>query len=156
MLRHRTGRALLARGPRALYGRAVRLGEGPWRPRPGYTLPEWRVYWYLSVRKGWRVPSDFVPQASILGPTGEGLVAKVDFLVVREVRPMVWRVQGEYWHYGLGTSKRAHDALQRRMLEGLGYSVIDLDERDIMRRLEYIVEEAIQGVDHSQGVLEAF
>lgn len=107
------------------------------------------MYWYLTQRKGWQEGTDFLTQVPLAAFPDLGAVA--DFQIVRTLPQMIWRVQGLYWHYGLGAAKREYDALQRNALESLGYRVIDLDEDDVLRRLSFVVEEAIQGIDHSRG-----
>ncbi len=68
--------------------------------------------------------------------------ATVDFLLENNI---VFRVQGEYWHTQRKT--KAKDDLQRERLIALGYTVIDLWEDDLKTRLEYVMQQAMRGLE---------
>jgi len=111
------------RGPRhddysadALEGRAVSKEEVTG------TLPERITYKELQTR---RIPFDF--QSSFFGGRLElgGMVA--DFVLLD--RPLIIRIQGEYWHSPLPTQRR--DAVQRGVLESMGFQVEDLWDYEI-------------------------
>jgi len=58
---------------------------------------------------------------------------------------LAWRIQGEYWHRGV--EKEGSDLVQKELLIGLGYTVVDLwadDLLDVDRR-EDTLRKAMQG-----------
>ena len=58
------------------------------------------------------------------------------------------RVQGEIFHL-LNPANRAKDAIQKIMLEGQGSRVVDIYAEDTANRLDYVMEQAIRGVQVS-------
>lgn len=95
------------------------------------------VYTWL-YNKG--IPFDF--QSWIIGGFDRQLGdALVDF-VLPEQKTLL-RVQGAYWHTGVEVE--AKDIVQRARLEAMGYTVIDLQEKDIHDRLESTMDLALQG-----------
>ena len=104
---------------------------------------EIRVYQWLLYH-GFRPNVDFVFQSQLIGLRGVRELgdAIVDFMLIKS--NILWRVQGEYWH--VGTEERARDLIQKQRLESLGYTVIDLWETDLNERLEYTLQQALQGV----------
>ena len=67
--------------------------------------------------------------------------AVVDFLLPE--RRLAWRVMGEYWHRGVVPEGR--DILQKELLTGLGYVVVNLWGDDIENRLEETMQKALVG-----------
>ncbi len=104
---------------------------------------EKKVYAWL-LKRGYRPNIDFAFQTQLIGLRGVRELgdAVADFLIFKQ--RLVWRVQGEYWH--TGSQEEARDKIQKERLEGLGYTVIDLWERDLTNRFEYTMKQAIQGV----------
>lgn len=107
------------------------------------TLPEIMVQMALA-RLGYR----FVAQR----PEGGGRLrlggAVVDIIVFIGARPVVMRVQGDYWH-SLPMRQRK-DAMQLVRLRALNYLVADLWEHDIYRawaegRLLQFVDATLRG-----------
>lgn len=82
----------------------------------------------------------FTAQAPMFG-TGELGSATVDFILTE--RRIALRVQGGYWHSTLETSAR--DLLGREKLTEAGYIVVDVQEKDIMRNVDAVMDLAIQG-----------
>jgi len=82
-------------------------------------------------------------QSSIGGGFYELGGSVVDFLL--NDLGLAWRVQGDYWHRGVVPEGR--DLIQREMLEGEGWTVIDLWGEDILdpTRLEQAMRLALQG-----------
>ena len=66
--------------------------------------------------------------------------AVVDFLVEPN---LAWRIMGEYWHRGV--IPEGKDLIQREMLTGLGYVVVDLWSDDLTDRLEETMRLALEG-----------
>ncbi len=72
--------------------------------------------------------------------------AVIDFKVWQGARPIIIRVQGDYWHSM--PERKLKDAAQWARLHALGYRVTDLWEQDIYRawverRSKELVEDAI-------------
>ena len=80
------------------------------------------VYNWLTKRK-----IVFEYGVSISGGVFELGGAKVDFLLPE--RNLVWRVMGEYWHREIST--RGQDVIQRELLEGRGWTVVDIWSSDL-------------------------
>lgn len=104
---------------------------------------ETKVYNWL-IRHGYRLNIDFVFQSQLIGLRGVREIgdAIADFLLIEP--KIVFRVQGEYWHSG--TEESARDVIQKERLQGLGYTVIDLWEKDLTERFEYTMQQAIRGI----------
>ena len=74
----------------------------------------------------------------------EGVVADFLFSPPYWVPSMVWRVQGDFWHF-LDTAKQVQDLMQRIRLEDRGFVVVDLMGRDLSNNRDSVLEAAIQG-----------
>lgn len=114
---------------------------------PGSTA-EWAVYWALTRLIG---VENFVYQY----PLGGGRLQRggqvVDFYVPD--RMLVIRVQGEHWHYELGSQIEVTDELLQVAIESQGFVCVDIDESDALRDPIYFVQEALRGRDHSRNTL---
>lgn len=104
---------------------------------------EIKVYEWLA-KHGFTPGVDFDFQTQLIGLRGVRELgdAIADFLLIKQ--SIIFRVQGEYWHTSV--EERARDVIQRERLEGMGFTVIDLWERDLSDRFEYTMQQAIQGV----------
>jgi len=80
-------------------------------------------------------------QTSLMGGWYELGGAVVDIILPE--RNIAIRVCGEYWHRGVVPSGR--DQVQRELLTGLGYTVVDLWGDDIENRLEETMRKALLG-----------
>ncbi len=132
---------------------AMRTEAGQYPPMPVgmvATLPEWLVYWALT-KLGYLPDEDFTFQSSQLGPRYERGAAIIDFLVRKRWPPLCIRVQGEYWHYEMGTERQVRDVLQKAELEMNGLEVVDVDEDDVKRNPIYYVKQALLGIDESKS-----
>ena len=67
--------------------------------------------------------------------------AVVDFMLT-DLR-IALRVAGEYWHRGV--VPEARDKIQKEMLTGLGFVVVDIFGNDIKERLAETMRLALQG-----------
>jgi len=67
--------------------------------------------------------------------------AVVDFLL--RARGLAWRVHSEYWHTGVEIE--AHDLIQKELLSGLGWRVVDLWQDDLEQRLNETLTKALRG-----------
>ena len=109
--------------------------------------PEWWVYLWL-VRRGLREGVDFDYQRPIEGgrtvPGGNVL----DFAVRSPLAGLLaWRVQGYYWHLAQGPAVKAGDFIRRLRLQRLGYTVVDILDKDIedIANRNYVLNEAYHG-----------
>ena len=102
------------------------------------TKPEAIVYRWLTKHD---IPFAF--ETSIAGGHFELGGAVVDFILTE--LNIALRVQGMYWHEGV--AKEGMDDIQREMLEGKGYIVVDIWEDDLEQRLEETMTLAIQGIE---------
>ena len=67
--------------------------------------------------------------------------AVVDFLLPE--RRLAWRVMGEYWHRG--ATPEGKDVIQRELLTGMGWTVVDLWGDDLENRLNETMRKALLG-----------
>jgi very-short-patch-repair endonuclease len=104
---------------------------------------EIKVYDWL-LRHGFRPNVDFVFQSQLIGLRGVRELgdAIADFFLIKQ--NLVWRVQGEYWHHT--AEQNARDNMQKQRLEGMGYTVLDLWERDLTNRLDFTLNNAVKGI----------
>lgn len=93
------------------------------------------VYNWLT-RRG--IPFRF--QTSLMGGYYQLGGSVVDFIVEPN---LAWRVQGEYFHEGV--TKKGSDMIQREMLMGLGYVVVDLYADDLIERIDETLRKAMLG-----------
>lgn len=80
-------------------------------------------------------------QSSLAGGWYQLGGAVCDFLF--PTRLLAWRVHGEYWHTGVEIE--AHDLIQKELLSGLGWKVIDLWGSDLEERLNETLTKALRG-----------
>ena len=80
-------------------------------------------------------------QTSLSGGFFETGGAVVDFLIPDGM--LAWRVMGEYWHQGVKPEGR--DIMQKEMLMGKGYTVVDIWGEDVQNRLDETMRLALQG-----------
>lgn len=84
---------------------------------------------------------DYQFQSSLMGGYYELGGSVVDILLPS--RGLAFRVQGEYWHQRVGQQGR--DMVQKELLSGLGWTVIDLWGDDIQSRLNETMRRALLG-----------
>lgn len=133
---------LATKGPRPFIAKVVQTDAPPDVPPPDITatLPEWRVYWWLSKEK---IQFDF--QSSLMGGRLDkgGLV--IDFLLPDRFPPgLVLNVQGFFWHR-YTTNDRMADILTKVRLQEQGYTVVYMAEEDILDRLDTVMKAALTG-----------
>jgi very-short-patch-repair endonuclease len=73
-----------------------------------------------------------------------GVVADFLFQQPQWVPTMVWRVQGEYFHYAT-SEKQVQDLLQRITLEDRGFRVVDILAHDVLTNREEVLQAALGG-----------
>lgn len=115
-----------------------------WNPPADFigTLPEWQVHLWLTRRKerGWSFQSVIMGGRLRLG----GVVADFLFSSPEWVPTMVWRVQGEYFHF-VSSEKQVKDLLQRITLEDKGFRVVDILANDILMNRNEVLTAALGG-----------
>lgn len=119
----------------------------------GGTLPEWLTYWAL-VKLGYTVHGD--PRPGIAGEdvvyqdpalgyyAGDAGSSLVDFVVYKEFPPIALPVQGEFWHPLYGPRYDQDIQIFQRLRDELGWTVIPLDEDDLLVDAIYVVRSAVQ------------
>jgi len=107
------------------------------------TLPEYLVYKELV-----KIGIEFEYQANQMGGRLSVGGAVVDFLIPS--LNLALQIQGLYWHYQRSSTQKARDAISRASLEGMGLTVIYLDEDDLMRNPNFYVKEALEMRDYSK------
>ena len=115
------------------------------------TLPEWYVYWALTVRLHKKPGIDF----SYRGETSYASLSnqtQLDFTIL-EGSNVAIEIQGTYWHYEQGTAKIVQDFVRAGQLASQ-WKVINIDEDDVVgdpsgEAALYMVKEALLGHDHS-------
>lgn len=96
------------------------------------TLPE-RIVWKALEEQ--RLA--FRTQVTLFGGVSPG-GARVDFLIYNiRARPVVLRVQGDYWHGRSFPARQARDDEQAGRLRAAGYLPVDLWESDIYQAVRY-------------------
>jgi len=110
------------------------------------TLPEWAVWWGLL--KNGRLPDVDFDYTSVLVGVGISYYSTIDFLLAKDKLGI--EVQGEYWHYGLGSNKEYHDLQRYLYFQAQGIQVVFIDEEDALRDPVYYVAEALAYRDHSK------
>ena len=121
-----------------------------WDQAIGGSFPEFLVYRELLKNK--LDPNrDFQFQAAQLGGRLRIGGAVVDFILFGV---LAGRVQGEFFHFRT-PGQRSAGVLQRRILEGEGFVVIDMLEDEILQQVNHVVKLFIQGSEtpeaHSKG-----
>ena len=115
-----------------------------WNPPANFigTLPEWQVHLWLTRKKirGWEFQSSIMGGRLQLG----GVVADFLFGPPQWVPTMVWRVQGEYFHYAT-SEKQVQDLLQRITMEDRGFRVVDILAHDVSTNREEVLQAALGG-----------
>lgn len=106
-----------------------------WRAEHRGSYPEFLVFRQLE-RMGYVYGVDFRFQANEMGGRHRLGGAVVDFELVNLY--IAGRVQGEYWHLQ-SAAVREHDTIQRFMLEGMGWTVIDMLASEVIERTHRIV-----------------
>jgi very-short-patch-repair endonuclease len=107
------------------------------------TRPEFIVFDYLEKVAGLKHLADFIFQSSQLGGRQRIGGAVVDFEL--PFRRLYFRVQGERFH--LSPDRIAHDAIQRAMLSGFGWTVVDIWVDQLLAAPSRVIEAALNGVN---------
>ncbi len=103
--------------------------------QPELSGPELKVFNWLTRH---RIP--FIPQQNVFGGVTEAGGAKVDYLLTES--SIIIRVQS-YWHDN--PQSKARDLLQRVSMEAVGYTVVDVHERQIEINLNRVMRAAVEG-----------
>lgn len=112
-----------------------------WRRIYHGSYPEYLVFRQLE-RMHFVYGVDFQFQANEMGGRQRLGGAVVDFELV--YLHIAGRVQGEYWHLQ-SAAVREHDAIQRLMLEGRGWTVVDMLATEVIERTHRVVKLFTEG-----------
>ena len=115
---------------------------------PG-SLPEFLVYASLITKQGKIEGIDFSYQSPLMGGRLDKGGVVIDFLFA-DPPDLAINVQGEYYHYGLGSTFIQNDIIIRAQMAGQGINLIFIDESDILEDVDYYVRQALNYRDHSQ------
>lgn len=129
--------------------------DGPGEPPVGFvsgttSLSEWYIYWAFLKVKGPEGESSWGFQIDAGGGRGRRGGAVIDFVVWDQEPRLAIRIQTERYHIAVRQQVQTFDETSKRMLERLGYKVIDIYEEHFIRdksgRMSIIlVREALQG-----------
>lgn len=111
------------------------------------TRPEWAVAWALE-KLGYEEGYDWMYRFNVAG-IGASYFSQFDFVIFDMF--IAIEVQGEFWHYAQGSEKIANDSIRRTLAASHNYILVFIDEDDVLLRPEYLVEEALRGIDHSKA-----
>lgn len=130
------------------YVEGFRSKEPAGDPPPDWpgTRPEWAVFWGL-MQLGYEEGVDFF-YLSYTMALGKGDFSQLDFFL--PAYRIGIEIQGEFWHYRVGSEAVARDHIRRAQLVGYGIRLIFIDEEDALVDPVYFVREAIAGRDHSK------
>lgn len=116
------------------------------------TFPEWLAIWALNML-GYKMVNDprpgmagedFVYQDPALGAyVRESGSTVVDVVVYREFPAIALPVQGDYWHPKFGPQYMQDMEIFRRLQSELGWTVIPLEEHNLLRDAMYYVRAAV-------------
>lgn len=119
-------------------GRQVAYHTGPGNPPKGFiigttSLSEWYFYWAMLKIKGRAGDNSWGFQIGAGGGRGTKGGAVIDFVVWDQEPRLAIRIQTERYH--IATPNRTHrfDEASKRMLERIGYKVIDVYEEHFIR-----------------------
>ena len=113
------------------------------------SLPEFLVFNSLTTTFNLQQGVEFTYQSPLLGGRLEKGGVVLDF-VFNEPPDLAINVQGEYYHYGMGSTISQNDVFIRAQMAGQGIQLIFIDENDIYRDVDYYVRQALNYKDHSK------
>ena len=118
---------------------------------PGWpgSLPEFLVFNSLTTTFNLQQGVEFTYQSPLLGGRLEKGGVVLDF-VFNEPPDLAINVQGEYYHYGKGSTVSQNDVMVRQQMAGQGIFLIFIDENDIYEDVDYYVRQALNYKDHSK------
>ena len=116
-----------------------------WASRWGGTTIEYKVFHWLESQADLVPDVDFFFQSSENG--GRSIVggAVVDFEIPES--GLAFRVQGEYFHLAVASAVQ-NDQIQKTLIESQRpeLTVVDIFESDINERLDYVMRQAMNGI----------
>ncbi len=136
-------------------GKQRQILSGPGLPPPGFiigttSLSEWYIYWAFTKVKGRPGENSWGFQIDAGGGRGTKGGAVIDFVVWDQEPRLAIRIQTERYHIAVPGRVQAYDETSKRMLERIGYKVIDIYEEHFIRDKSgqmaiVLVKEALQG-----------
>lgn len=127
------------RPPRAVAsGTRVSHKSGPGLPPAGFlgattSLSEWYIYWAFLKVKGPMGQTSWGYQIDAGGGRGAAGGAVIDFVVWDQEPRLAIRIQTERYHVATRNRTQMYDERSKRMLERLGYKVIDIWEQNFIK-----------------------
>lgn len=110
--------------------------------------PEWTTY--VVLQQLGKVPDeDFTYQSPLMGGRLDKGGSVVDFLFTNPP-DLAINVQGNYYHYGMGTETATRDILARTQLASVGIILVFVDESSLEENPFYYIREALRYRDHSR------
>ena len=110
--------------------------------------PEWITY--VVLQQLGKIPDeDFTYQSPLMGGRLDKGGSVVDFMF-KDPPDLAINVQGNYYHYGMGTETATRDILARVQLASIGVILIFIDEDRLEDDPFYYVREALRYRDHSR------
>ena len=113
------------------------------------SIPEYLVYQSLIEKQGKQPGIDFTYQSALMGGRLDKGGVVLDFVFI-DPPDLAINVQGEYYHYGKGSTVLQNDVIVRQQMAGDGINLIFIDEDDILNNVDYFVREALNYKDHSK------
>lgn len=139
------GRFTPPRGPQRprppkLIQKATKVGyrSGPGEPPAGFvtgttSLSEWYIYWALLKVKGRAGVNSWGFQVGIGGGRSTAGGAVADFVIWDQKPRLILRIQTERYHVATRNRNQVYDERSKRMMESLGYKVIDIWEQNFIK-----------------------
>lgn len=115
------------------------------------SYPEFIVMEYLTRVRRMRRGVDFIFQYGISGGRSFLGGQVVDFYL--PFKQHAWLVQGLRFHY-VTPEQRKRDTVAKLVLVGMGLTVIELFEDDIIEHTVNTIEQALNGIQVSRGSLD--
>lgn len=136
--------------------------SGPGEPPKGFVIgttsrSEWYIYWALLKVKGKAGESSWGFQIDAGGGRGTKGGAVIDFVVWDQEPRLAIRVQTERFHEATHNRTHVYDETSKRMLERIGYKVIDVWEVHFItdesgQAAISIVKDALRGIERPSPV----
>lgn len=114
---------------------------------PG-SLPEYVALVALR-RLGKLAGEDFTYQSALAGGRMEKGGVVLDFMFFNPP-DLAINIQGDYYHYELGTEIRSRDIIAREQMASQGIFLIFVDESDLLKDPIFYMREALNYRDHSR------
>jgi hypothetical protein len=135
--------------------RGVLVDAKPPLPPPYWlgTRPEWSIFWAHMVM-GFQEHREFEYKYNLTAVFAVSGKTQIDFYE-RDVQVLI-EIQGLFWHYvGLDGFKIFNDLDRKQAVEGLGHTLVYIDEDHANTDPVFYLREARAGRDHSRAARHA-